>query len=85
MTVRELRRRPQVDDYGVAAVDQLGGSGCGQAAATPAADGRPQEQPTGDEDDRDEYKVCVIGEKLHGKSAEKERNRKNQKGAIRPL
>jgi hypothetical protein len=51
------------------------------AAATPA-DRRPQQQPTGDEDDRDQYKVCVISEKLHGKSAEKERNRK---GAIHPL
>jgi hypothetical protein len=47
-----------------------------QAAAAPAADGRPQEQPTRDEDDRDEYKVCVIGEKLHGKSAESERMRR---------
>src|SRR5258707_2639146 len=78
MTLREILGGTQVDDHGIAPVDQLGGFGSGKTAAATTADRRPQEQSTGNEGNRDEYKVCVIGEKLHGKSAGKERNRKGQ-------
>ena len=69
MSLRVLGSRPDVDHSGIAAIDQLNRFGRRHPATATPDEARPEQQCTRDEDDRDKYKVDVIGEKLHLEAA----------------
>ena len=57
--------RPQIDDRGVAPVDQENRISWRNGAPAAPHKRWPQQQPARNEEDGDKYEVGVIGEKLH--------------------